>query len=119
MMSLAGLKPELLAKRLGRDLPRDLQPKLSGTFMTQRILEQSNPQISHSFGYKHQSKIATLKSSTPPMSHRPDSEIYGGEVRILLFGKQDSKYLIMFSISMTQFAVLSISNLAEKHQRNG
>ncbi len=59
-------------------------------------------------------KIDTLKAQPLRCPIDPDSDAYGAEVRLLLFGKKHSRYRILFIIRSNIVHVLTVRNTAQQ-----
>jgi plasmid stabilization system protein ParE len=59
-------------------------------------------------------KIDTLKSSPLRCPIDPDSDAYGVDVRVLLFGKRKNKYRILFHVDEGTVHVLTIRHSAQQ-----
>ena len=61
-----------------------------------------------------QAKIATLKTSPQRCPIDPDSEVYGEEVRVLLYGKRRGAYRVLFTIRGDTVHVLTVRHSAQR-----
>jgi plasmid stabilization system protein ParE len=59
-------------------------------------------------------KIATLKTSPHRCPVDPDSEVYGEEVRALLYGKRSGVYRALFAIRGDTGHVLTVRHSAQR-----
>ncbi|HWT80711.1 MAG TPA: type II toxin-antitoxin system RelE/ParE family toxin [Candidatus Methylomirabilis sp.] len=59
-------------------------------------------------------KIATLKVHPKRCPVDPDSDAFGEEVRVLLYGKRQGKYRILFSIRGDTVHVLTVRHAARR-----
>jgi plasmid stabilization system protein ParE len=59
-------------------------------------------------------KIATLKLNPQRCPIDPDSEVYGQEVRVLLHGKRQGVYRILFMIRCDTVHVLTVRHSAQR-----
>jgi len=59
-------------------------------------------------------KIDTLKATPKRCPVDPDSEAYGEEVRVLLYGKRHGKYRILFAIRGDVVHVLTVRHSARQ-----
>ena len=59
-------------------------------------------------------KIATLKTSPQRCPIDPDSEVYGEEVRVLLYGKRHGVYRVLFAIRGDTVHVLTVRHSAQR-----
>jgi plasmid stabilization system protein ParE len=59
-------------------------------------------------------KIATLKSHPRRCPVDPDSEVYGEEVRVLLYGKRSGVYRVLFAIRGDKVNVLTVRHSAQR-----
>jgi plasmid stabilization system protein ParE len=59
-------------------------------------------------------KIATLKTSPHRCPTDPDSELYGEEVRVLLYGKRGGVYRVLFAIRGQKVHVLTVRHSAQR-----
>lgn len=59
-------------------------------------------------------RIATLKATPERCPLDPDSEAYGEEVRVLLYGKRHGKYRILFAIRGKAVHVLTVRHAARQ-----
>jgi plasmid stabilization system protein ParE len=59
-------------------------------------------------------KIDTLKANPRRCPADPDSETYGEEVRVLLYGKRHGKYRILFAIRGDTVHVLTVRHSARQ-----
>ena len=60
------------------------------------------------------SKIATLRSSPQRCPVDPDSEVYGEEVRVLLYGKRRGVRRVLFTIRGDTVYVLTVRHSAQR-----
>jgi plasmid stabilization system protein ParE len=60
-------------------------------------------------------KIDTLKVSPERCPADPDSDAYGGEVRMLLYGKRPGTYRILFTIQGREVHILAIRHAARRN----
>ncbi len=60
------------------------------------------------------SKIATLKNSPQRCPIDPDSTVYGEEVRVLLHGKRQGRYRVLFAVRGDAVHVLTIRHAAQR-----
>ncbi len=60
------------------------------------------------------SKIATLKASPQRCPIDPDSEVYGEEVRLLLYGRRQGRYRVLFAVRGDAVHVLTIRHAAQR-----
>jgi len=60
------------------------------------------------------SKIATLRSSPQRCPVDPDSEVYGEEVRVLLYGKRRGVRRVLFTIRGDTVHVLTVRHSAQR-----
>ena len=58
-------------------------------------------------------KIDTLRTRPHRCPIDPDSDAYGAEVRMLLHGKRQSKYRVLFAIRGDEVRVLAIRHAAQ------
>ena len=59
-------------------------------------------------------KIATLKTSPRRCPIDPDSEVYGEDVRVLLYGKRRGVYRVLFAIRGDTVHVLTVRHSAQR-----
>ena len=59
-------------------------------------------------------KIATLKTSPQRCPIHPDSEVYGKEVRVLVYGKRRGVYRVLFAIRGDTVHVLTVRHSAQR-----
>jgi hypothetical protein len=59
-------------------------------------------------------RIDTLETSPDRCPIDPDSEAYGEEVRVLLFGKRGGKYRVLFAIRGDAVRVLTVRHSARR-----
>jgi len=59
-------------------------------------------------------KIATLKTGPRRCPIDPDSEVYGEEVRVLLYGKRRGVYRVLFAIRGDAVHVLTVRHSAQR-----
>jgi plasmid stabilization system protein ParE len=59
-------------------------------------------------------KIATLKKSPLRCPVDPDSEAYGEEVRLLIYGKRHRRYRVLFTIRGDAVHVLTVRHSAQR-----
>jgi len=59
-------------------------------------------------------KIATLKTSLQRCPIHPDSEVYGKEVRVLVYGKRRGVYRVLFAIRGDTVHVLTVRHSAQR-----
>jgi plasmid stabilization system protein ParE len=62
-------------------------------------------------------KVDTLRTSPERCPVDPDSEAYGREVRVLLFGKRRGVYRILFAIEGDAVQVLTVRHSARRSLR--
>jgi plasmid stabilization system protein ParE len=60
------------------------------------------------------SKIASLSSNPQRCPIDPDSNAYGGEVRVLLHGKRHRKYRVLFAVKGETVHVLTVRHSARQ-----
>jgi plasmid stabilization system protein ParE len=59
-------------------------------------------------------KIATLKHNPQRCPIDPDSDVYGEEVRVLLYGKRPGVYRVLFTIRRDTVYVLTVRHSAKR-----
>jgi plasmid stabilization system protein ParE len=59
-------------------------------------------------------RIARLKSSPQRCPIDPDSEVYGEQVRVLLYGKRRGVYRVLFAIRGNTVHVLTVRHSAQR-----
>ena len=62
-------------------------------------------------------KIATLATSPQRCPVDPDSDVYGEEVRVLLYGKRPSNYGVLFAIRGDTVHILTVRHAAQRSLR--
>jgi hypothetical protein len=62
-------------------------------------------------------KVATLKTTPQRCPVDPDSEAYGEEVRVLLYGKRRGKYRVLLAIRSAVVHVLTVRHTAQRSLR--
>ena len=79
------------------------------------ILGQSgSPATAVRWARSLRAKIATLKTSPQRCPIDPDSEVYGEEVRVLLYGKRRGVYRVLFMIRGDTVHVLTVRHSAQR-----
>lgn len=59
-------------------------------------------------------KISTLTASPQRCPIDPDSEVYGEEVRVMLYGKRSATYRVLFAIRGDSVHILTIRHAAQR-----
>jgi plasmid stabilization system protein ParE len=59
-------------------------------------------------------KIATLKTNPLRCPVDPDSEFYGEQVRVLLYGKRHGMYRVLFAIRGDAVHILTVRHAAQQ-----
>jgi plasmid stabilization system protein ParE len=79
------------------------------------ILDQSqSPSTALRSARSMRAKIDTLKTTPIRCPIDPDSEAFGEEVRVLLYGKRRGKYRVLFTIRGDVVYVLTIRHTAQQ-----
>jgi plasmid stabilization system protein ParE len=79
------------------------------------ILGQSgSPATAVRWARKLRATIATLKSTPQRCPIDPDSEVYGEEVRVLLYGKRRGVHRVLFTIRGDTAHVLTVRHSAQR-----
>lgn len=79
------------------------------------ILEQSkSPPTALRWVRRIRAKLETLKTSPERCPVDADSEAYGEEVRMLLYGKRREKYRVLFAIRGETVHILTIRHAAQQ-----
>jgi plasmid stabilization system protein ParE len=94
-----------------------LQPEAEREIRQQArwIVEQSNsPATALRWVNSIRSKIATLKASPLRCPIDPDSDAYGEEVRVLLHGKRNRKFRVLFILRGDTVRVVAIRHAAQR-----
>jgi plasmid stabilization system protein ParE len=79
------------------------------------ILGQSrSPATALRWARNLRAKIATLKTSPQRCPIDSDSEVYGEEVRVLLYGKRRGVYRVLFTIRGDTVRVLTVRHSAQR-----
>ena len=79
------------------------------------VLGQSgSPATAVRWWRKPRATIATLKTSPQRCPIDPDSEVYGEEVRVLLYGKRRGVHRVLFMIRGDTVRVLTVRHSAQR-----
>jgi plasmid stabilization system protein ParE len=79
------------------------------------IVEQSrSPSTALRWVQRVRSKIATLKANPQRCPVDADSDAYGREVRVLLYGKRKGAYRILFTIEHNAVHILTVRHSARR-----
>ena len=94
-----------------------MQPKAEQDIYTSAhwIMERSkSADTAIRWARRIRAKIDTLKTNPLRCPVDEDSDAFGDEVRILLFGKRTSQYLIFFSVDDDTIRVLTVRHSAQR-----
>ena len=80
------------------------------------LLQQSrSPAIAMRWARGIRAKIDTLKVNPFRCPIDPDSDAYGAEVRVLLFGRRRGKYRVLFAVQGDTVRVLTVRHTAKRN----
>lgn len=79
------------------------------------ILEQSkSPATAQRWARSIRAKLDTLRFHPLRCPIDPDSDAYGTEVRLLLYGRKRSRYSILFTVQSDMVRVLTVRHAAQR-----
>ena len=94
-----------------------LQPRAERDLLdsARYILGQSkSPAVALRWARGIRVKIGTLKTQPLRCPIDPDSDVYGVEVRIMLFGRGRGKYRVLFTIQADTVIILTVRHSARR-----
>jgi plasmid stabilization system protein ParE len=94
-----------------------LQPRAERDIRSQAfwLLSQSDsPAVALRWSRGIRAKLATLEANPSRCPIDPDSEAYGEEVRVLLYGKKRGVHRILFAIRGHEVHVLTVRHTAQR-----
>ena len=116
MKYLTPWRSEYDSQRPGRELSRPRSPGLNKSCLTppDSCSTAASHRPSPAGGCGIRAKINTLKTSPHRCPVDPDSAAYGTEVRVLLYGKRQGVYRVLFTIRGDAVFVLTVRHSAQR-----